>query len=214
MVDQIRIVIADDHPIVRQGLRQTMERESDLTVLAEADDGEAALRLINELKPDVVVMDLDMPVMSGFALLTALREHGISIGTIVLTVHQEKEFFDEAVRLGAQGYILKDSTVTDIVQGIRAVAAGQSYVSPALTSYLLSQARQEQVRPAGISQLTNTERTVLRLVAEYKTNNQIGEELCISPHTVKTHRKNITGKLGLEGNHALMKFALEHKPQL
>jgi DNA-binding NarL/FixJ family response regulator len=210
----IRILFADDHPIVRQGLRQTIEKEDDLTIVGEADNGQTALQLITELKPEVVVMDLDMPVMDGFALLTALRESNLPSRAIVLTVHQEQEFFDEAVRLGAQGYILKDSAVTDVVNGIRAVAGGASYVSPALTSYLFKQAREERVRPDAVAQLTNTERAVLKLVADYKTNNQIADLLCISPHTVKTHRKNINAKLNLEGNHALMKFALENKSKL
>ncbi len=210
----IRILFADDHPIVRQGLRQTIEKEVDLTIVGEADNGQTALELITELKPEVVLMDLDMPLMDGFALLTALRESDIPSRAIVLTVHQEQEFFDEAVRLGAHGYILKDSAVTDVVNGIRAVARGASYVSPALTSYLLRQAREDRETPDAVAQLTNTERAVLKLVADYKTNNQIADELCISPHTVKTHRKNINAKLNLEGNHALMKFALENKSKL
>lgn len=212
MTEPIRILIVDDHPIVRQGLRQTIEKEPDFVVLAEADNGQGALSLISELRPDVVVLDVDMPGMNGFELLKALRETK-SLAAIMLTVHQEEEFFQEALRLGAQGYILKESAITDIVNGIRAVAAGQNYVSPALTSYLFKKTQSE--RPGqGLEQLTATERSVLRLVAEYKTNNQIADELCISPHTVKTHRKNINAKLNLEGNHALMKFALENKTRL
>ena len=213
MTEPIRILIVDDHPIVRQGLRQTIEKEPDFVVLAEADNGQGALSLISELRPDVVVLDVDMPGMNGFELLKAWRETKMSLAAIMLTVHQEEEFFQEALRLGAQGYILKESAITDIVSGIRAVAAGQNYVSPALTSYLFKPPPSE--RPGyGLEHLTATERSVLRLVAEYRTNNQIADELCISPHTVKTHRKNINAKLNLEGNHALMKFALENKTKL
>ena len=209
---KIKIVIADDHPIVRQGLRMTIERESDLQIIAEAGNGEEALRIITEQKPDVAVLDVDMPNGNGFDVLLKLRENNEKTAVIMLTVHCEEEFFNEAMKHGAQGYVLKDSTVTDIVQAIRAVFAGQNYLSPAVTSYLF-QKRGKAVTD-GIEQLTPSEKNILKLISEYKTSNQIAEELFISPHTVKTHRKNICLKLNLEGNHALMKFALEHKSSL
>jgi DNA-binding NarL/FixJ family response regulator len=130
-------------------------------------------------------------------------------------VHCEEEFFNEALELGAKGYVLKDSSVTDIVACVRAVAAGQNYVSPALTTYLFRQRRGEAPRQrSGVDALTPTERQILKLIAEYKTSKEIAAALFISPHTVQTHRKNICVKLELEGNHALMRFALEHKSQL
>jgi DNA-binding NarL/FixJ family response regulator len=212
---QISILIADDHPIVRQGLRQVIEREADLKILAEADDGQAALEQIIELAPDVAVLDLDMPRMDGLELLRVLRERSLSVAVIMLTVHREEALFNHALQLGAQGYMLKDSALADIVNGIRAVAAGQNFVSPLLTSYLFQQriSAPKTNRPA-LAELTQTERQVLKLIAEYKTNNQIAEELYISPLTVKTHRRNISIKLGLEGKHTLMKFALDHKAEL
>jgi DNA-binding NarL/FixJ family response regulator len=211
MSDEIRLVIADDHPILRQGLRHIIEREVDLHVLAEADDGEVALENIITLQPDVAVLDVDMPKQNGFAVLRALTEKGLCVGIIMLTVHCEEEFFNEALRLGARGYVLKDSAIADIVSCIRAVAAGENYVSPTMTKYLFKRSRDNNQSPTGIAALTPTEKHILQLIADYKTNNQIAEELFISPHTVKTHRKNICTKLHLEGNHALMKFALEHK---
>ena len=190
----------------------TIERESDLQIIAEAANGEEALRIIIEQKPDVAVLDVDMPNGNGFDVLLKLRENNEKTAVIMLTVHCEEEFFNEAMKHGAQGYVLKDSTVTDIVQAIRAVFAGQNYLSPAVTSYLF-QKRGKAVTD-GIEQLTPSEKNILKLICEYKTSNQIAEELFISPHTVKTHRKNICLKLNLEGNHALMKFALEHKSSL
>lgn len=212
MKDTITILIADDHPIVRQGLRMTIERESDFKVVAEVGNGADALREIVEKKPDVVILDVDMPNGNGFDVLQKIRSAENFPSAIMLTVHCEEEFFNEALKNGAKGYVLKDSTVTDIVQAIRAVLAGQNYLSPAVTSYLF----QKQNKTDGniIEQLTPSEKNILRLIAEYKTSNQIAEELFISPHTVKTHRKNICLKLNLEGNHALMKFALEHKSAL
>lgn len=215
MDDKICVIIADDHPVVRQGLRQIIEREVDLEVLTEAGDGEAALESIVRLRPDVAVLDIDMPRMNGFDVLRALREKQTSGRVILLTVHREEEFFDEALRLGANGYVLKDSAVEDIVAAIRAVADGQNYVSPALTAYLFGQRQgQSNAAPSGLEHLTATEKQILKLIAEYQTNNQIAERLFISPLTVKTHRRNISLKLQLEGNHALMKYALEHKARL
>ena len=215
MNDEIRLIIADDHPIVRQGLRQLIEREADLKVIAEADNGEVALAEIEARKPDVAILDLDMPRMDGLEVLRLLRERAETVAVIMLTVHREEAFFTRALQLGAQGYMLKDSALADIVSGIRAVAAGQNYVSPLLTSYLFQQRKGAlKTEPQALEQLTQTERAVLKLIAEYKTNHQIADELCVSPLTVKTHRRNISIKLGLEGKHTLMKFALDHKDEL
>lgn len=213
MTTPIRLVIADDHPIVRQGLRQVIEKDAGLQVVAEAGNGQAALEQIKAMQPRVAVLDIDMPIMSGFEVARALAKLPLAVEIIFLTVHCEEEFFNAALELGARGYVLKDSSVTDIAACIRAVAAGQNYVSPALTSYLFRQ-RPTSRRQSGIDALTPTERQVLKLVAEYKTSKQIAAALFISPHTVQTHRKNICVKLELEGNHALMRFALEHQSQL
>src|ERR1700730_5522813 len=166
MSSEIRIIIADDHPIVRQGLRQVIEREADLKVIAEADDGVVALEQIVEFKPGVAVLDLDMPRMDGLEVLRNLRERALIVAIIILTVHREEAFFTRALQLGAQGYMLKDSALADIVNGIRAVAAGQNYVSPLLTSYLFQQksGAPKTERPA-LEQLTQTERQVLKLIA-------------------------------------------------
>jgi len=215
VIDVIRVVIADDHPIVRQGLRQVIEKDAGLQVVAEVGDGQAALEQIKATRPRVAILDIDMPMMSGFEVARALTKLPLAVEIIFLTVHCEEEFFNEALELGAKGYVLKDSSVTDIAACIRAVAAGQNYVSPALTAYLVQQRRSAAPRPrSAIDALTPTERQVLKLIAEYKTSKQIAAALFISPHTVQTHRKNICVKLELEGNHALMRFALEHKSQL
>lgn len=211
MSQEIRLIIADDHPIVRQGLRQIIEQEADLKVLAEAGDGAAAVRNAVALKPDVIILDVDMPKMNGFDALRRLSELELKVAAIILTVHCEKSFFNEAMKAGAKGYVLKDSAITDIVSSIRAVAAGQNYVSPAVTSYLLNPQGDAANKSSALPQLTPTEQQILQLIADYKTNNQIAETLFISPNTVKSHRKNICLKLKLEGNHALMKFALENK---
>jgi DNA-binding NarL/FixJ family response regulator len=186
-----------------------------LKVLAEENNGTAALESIIALKPDVAILDVDMPEMDGFEVLRELRERKAAVAVIMLTVHSEEAFFKKALELGAQGYLLKDGAIAEIVKGIRTVAAGQNYVSPVLTSYLFKQNRTEtKTGGSSVENLTTTERQILKLIAEYKTNYQIADELCISPLTVKTHRRNISIKLNLEGKHSLMKFALDNKDKL
>jgi len=214
---EIRIIIADDHPIVRQGLRQVIEGAPGLKVVAEAEDGQSALERIQACKPDVVVLDIDMPRLNGFAVARAMREQGCKAAIIFLTIHREEDLFSEALDLGAQGYVLKESAITDIVTSIRAAATGQHYTSPAMTTSLISRRRRSaellQRKPT-LNDLTPSERRILRLIADYKTSKEIAEELCISCRTVETHRTNISTKLEIRGSHSLMKFAVTHKSEL
>lgn len=214
---EIEILVADDHPIVRQGLRKIIEAERGLKVVAEATDGLTALDQIRSLKPRLAILDIDMPELDGFGVVRALRQEKIKVEVVFLTIHRDEDFFNEAINLGAKGYVLKDSALTDIVNCVRSVASGQHYVSPALTSLLLNRHRRtaslSQQRPE-LKDLSPTERRVLKLIAEYKTSREIAEELFISHRTVETHRTNIGKKLEIHGNHALMKFALDHKSEL
>jgi len=210
MAADIKILIADDHPIVRQGLRTIIESAPDLTVIAEAGDGKEALQMLLQLKPQVAVLDIDMPLMDGFSVARILREKEPGIEIIFLTVHREGSFLDKARKVGAKGYVLKDSALADIVTGVRAVTSGHSYVSPAMTSYLLN--RRGSAKQAGeLTDLTPAELTVLQMIAEYKTTKDIASALFVSPRTVETHRANICQKLNLRGSHALMKYALAQK---
>lgn len=217
MGNEISILIADDHPIVRQGLRQTIEVERGLKIVAEASEGRTALEQITSIKPDVAILDIDMPELDGFGVARLVGERKLPVSIIFLTIHREEDFFNEAMNLGAKGYVLKDSALADIVACIKAVAAGQPYVSPSLTSHLLN-LRQRSTKLStqvhGLKELSQTELRILKLVAEYKTNKEIADELFISHRTVETHRTNICNKLELRGNHALMKFALSHKSEL
>lgn len=215
--NEIRIVIADDHPIYREGLRRVIERDPALRVLAEASDGQEALAQIETCRPDVVVLDLDMPKLDGFGVARMLAEKRISVAAIFLTMHKDEDAFNEAMNLGVKGYVIKDSAVTDIVQAIRAVAAGDDFISQPLSGYLLRRARRgaELVeRKPSIADLTPAERRVLSLIAEHKTTKEIAAELFISPRTVDHHRANICAKLDLHGINALLKFAIAHKTQL
>jgi DNA-binding NarL/FixJ family response regulator len=214
---EIKVVIADDHPLVRDGLRRAIEATPNLKVVAEAGDGQVALERIQSLNPDVAVLDIDMPLMSGFDVARALRERGVPSAVIFLTIHREEDFFNEALDLGARGYVLKDSAATDIVAAIKAVAEGQHFTSPAMTSYLVNRSRRAAEFRRGkptLNDLTPTERRILTLIADYKTSKEIADELGVSHRTIETHRANICQKLELKGSHSLMKFALSHKSEL
>lgn len=214
-MNAIRILIADDHPIVRQGLRRVIEGDARLTIVAEVSDGLEAVEQLARLRPDIAVLDIDIPGLDGFGIAREMAARRLPAAIVFLTVHREARFFTEALRLGAKGYVLKDSAATDIISGIHAVAAGEHYTSPALTSYLIKRETGASAQGAQtLDELTPTERRVLAMIADYKTSRKIGEALHISHRTVETHRTNICVKLNLHGNHALMKFALDHKSEL
>lgn len=215
MKPEIKVVIADDHPIFRRGLCQIIESDPSIKVVAEADDGEAALVAVQEHVPQVAVIDVDMPNRDGFDVMQTIRAKRLPVAVIFLTMHKDERIFNKALDLGVTGYVLKDSAITEIVAGIKAVAAGQNYVSPALSTSLLKRAtRATTPPPPGLDNLTPTERRVLKLIAEYKTSKEIATELFISIRTVEHHRANISTKLELKGSHALLKFALDHHDRL
>ena len=138
MNTEIQIVIADDHPVFRHGLRQLIEIEQGLTVIGEAGDGQVALRMIQELRPNVAVLDVNMPQMKGFAVAREMQRQQLSVGIIFLTMHDDESMFNEALNVGAKGYLLKDSASGDIVSSIRMVAAGQHYISPTISVFLIN----------------------------------------------------------------------------
>jgi DNA-binding NarL/FixJ family response regulator len=215
MSEQIKIIIADDHPIFRSGLRQIIDAERQFKVIAEAADGETALQLIGEQKPDIVILDVNMPKMGGFAVAKELSRRGIDCEIVFLTMHSEEAIFNKARDLGAKGYILKDGAAMEIVNCLIAVNRGNFCASPAVTTYLFKRTRSDSSpKQCGIGDLTPTERTVLRLIADYKTSKEIADQLCISHRTVENHRHNICQKLNISGSNALVKFALQHQNEI
>lgn len=217
MEPEARIVIADDHPVIRLGLRQVLETESSFQVVAEAGDGEAALAEIERLKPKIVLLDVDMPKLDGFGAAREIDRRKLPVDIVFLTIHAEEDLFHAAMDLGAKGYILKESALAEIVQGLRAINAGQFYVSAPLTAHLLgrrSRANTIAERHPGLNSLTPAERSVLRGILEGKSSKQIGEQLFVHIRTVESHRANMCQKLGLRGHNALYRFALEHKSEL
>ena len=217
MNPEISIVIADDHPVFCQGLRQIIEMEPGLEIVGEARDGAAALSMIRELKPDVAVLDINMPKMKGFDVARELRQQGLKAAIIFLTMYDDERMFNEALNVGALGYLLKDSATSDIAESVRAVAAGQHFISPSISRFLINRSSRSaalsEKRPS-LNDLTPTELRVLKLISEHQTSKEIAAQLFISYRTVENHRTSICHKLGIHGSNALIKFALEHRYEL
>jgi DNA-binding NarL/FixJ family response regulator len=217
MQKEITVVVADDHPVFRQGLRQIIELEQGLKVLGEASDGRAALTLIQELRPDVAVLDVNMPEMKGLDVAREIQRQELPVGIIFLTMYDDERMFNEALNVGARGYLLKDSAISDIVTSIRTVAAGQHYISPTISNYLVKRSVRSTALAAqasSLKDLTPTELRILKLIAQNQSSKLIAAKLFISYRTVENHRYSICRKLGLHGNNALVTFALEHRSEL
>jgi len=214
MSEKIKVLIVDDHPLFRQGLRQVVEADSRFELVAEAGDGATALRWIQERSPDVAVLDVDLPRLSGLEVARALQGKGLPTRVIILTMYKEEEIFNRALDFGAVGFVLKENAVEDILNSIVAVAAGKHYLSSTISGYLLrrrSRAEELATKKPGLNDLTKAERRILKLIAEKKTSREIATELFISQRTVDAHRAHISAKLDLHGNHSLLQFALENR---
>ncbi|MBX7174565.1 MAG: response regulator transcription factor [Pyrinomonadaceae bacterium] len=217
MKAKVKIFIADDHPIFRNGLRQIIETDSRLKIVGEADNGEQAISALEDLEVDVAILDIDMPQMDGFEVVRLIKQKRLSIEVIFLTMHKDERFLNTAFDLGIKGYILKDSAVTEIVQCVKSVSEGQEFVSHQLLGFLINRARNATElarKQPQVNQLTPTERQILKLIGDYKTSKEIAEQMAIGIRTVEHHRANICEKMELKGKHALLKFAVEHKSNL
>ncbi len=207
----IRVIIADDHPLLRSGLRETLEQDDVIDVIHEAGDGVEALATIRRHRPDIAILDIEMPGMNGLDIVRTLRGEAHPTRIIILTIHRSKRLFDKMQELGVDGYILKESSVGDILDGILSVYHGEQFISPVLAAGMFRDPSPIPIDGCpDLGVLSRAERRVLRLVAENRTSREIADILCISQHTVTRHREHIAGKLDLHGNFALMRFCLEH----
>ena len=213
----IRILIADDHPLFRLGLSSAVRQNTHIEVVAEAADGETALTNIADLDPDVAVLDIDMPKLNGLGVAREMRLQKLRAQIVFLTAHDGEDLFDSAMDLGANAYLLKDSALTEISVAIEAVAAGDFYVTPTMTAHLIKRrARSRQLAKGfpGLEELTPIERRIIQMVAANKSSRDIADALGLQPRTVENRRTAICDKLGLHGPNALLKFVLEHRSQI
>jgi DNA-binding NarL/FixJ family response regulator len=209
----LRILVADDHAVVRQGLKLLINSQPDMTVVGEAADGAAVLKQAAAVKPDIVVMDLSMPGMNGLVATRALKEARPSVEVVALTRHDDETFLQEVLRAGASGYVLKQSNPVEFLQAIRAVAAGGVYLDPAMTPRVAdglltkasSRARDSTSTPTPISE---RESDVLRLIAVGHSNKEVAAQLNISVKTVEVHKANAMKKLGLTGRVDLIRYGM------
>lgn len=198
MSEGLRVVIADDHTVVRQGIRIVLEEVPGLEVVGEAGDGAGALRLIAKFKPDVAVLDVTMPEKTGLEVAKELRDSGSDLGILILSMHDDPEYVLQAVRAGADGYVLKDVAPSELRDAIQAVASGKEFFAERVTHQLSVGLREELEREqkrTRIGSLTGREVEVLVRIADGNTNREIGKELGISPRTVETHRERVMAKL-------------------
>jgi DNA-binding NarL/FixJ family response regulator len=211
------IILADDHPLMRKGLREMIEEEGGFTIVAETNNGESALQLIEQHRPLIALLDIDMPKLSGLEVAEAVRKLKLQVRIIFLTMYDTENIFRRAMDLGVMGYVLKESAANEIVEALRTVRDGKHYITPAVSGLLVRQSAPSAFRADeqfALSQLTTAERKIITLIAQDKSTKEIADALFISPRTVDTHRNNICKKLGLHGSNALLKFALDVKQLL
>jgi len=207
----LRLVLADDHPVVRKGLRALLEAEPDLRVAGEAADGLEAVKLSEQEKPDVLIVDWMMPGLGGLEVIRQVRSRSPRTRCVVLSMHANEAYVLEALKNGASGYVLKEESHAAMVEAVRAVAAGRRYLSPPLSEKIIETflSGGEAVAEDSYERLTDRERGVLHLAAEGRTNSEIADRLCVSPRTVETHRAHLMQKLGLKNQTELIRFALK-----
>mgnify|MGYP000689971123 CR=1 FL=1 len=207
----VTVLLADDHPIVRQGLRRLLEAEADFKIVGEASDGLQAVQMAERFKPDILVVDMMMPGMNGMEVLRQLSKISPATRAIVLSMQSSDAYVVEALKCGACGYVLKDTGPSELVQAVRAVYQGKRYLSPALSERLIQAFIQtaQELPPDPFDSLTSREREVLQLSAEGNTAAQIAQKLSISPRTAELHRTNLMKKLNLNSQKDLIRFAIK-----
>ncbi len=210
-VTKVRVLVAEDHAVVREGIRMILDAQPDVEVIGEARDGEEAVRLAHTLRPDVVIMDISMPKMNGVQATQELKRHHPEMQVLILTMHEEESYVFQLLRLGAAGYVLKRAAATDLVEAVRAASRGEAFLYPAVARSVVQDYLDRMRAGEGGGRydgLTDREREILVLIAEGLTNSQIADRLFISVKTVQTHRAHIMEKLDLHDRSLLVRYAV------
>jgi len=207
---RIRILLADDHAVLRAGLRALLAAQDDLEVVGEASDGAEAIRLCQTLRPDVVVMDIGMPGVSGIDATARIKRDLPGTKVLILSMHDDRGYLRQVLRVGASGYVLKKAADTELLAAIRAAARGEVFLDPTLAKALVDEVMAPRVAGAEPPALSDRERDVLRLLAHGHTNQQVADRLCISVKSVETYKARLMEKLGLKGRAELVRYALHH----
>ncbi len=214
MESEVKLLIVDDHPVFRRGLQEIIQENPGYRIVGDASDGEKALQLAGELKPDVVIVDIDMPRLNGLEVMRALQKSRSPAIVMVLTMYKEEDMFNAAMDLGVKAYVLKENAADEILAALDKVLRNETFISPSLSS--IGRRRNDRVQELLLSKpqiddLTFAERRILKLIAEDRTSKEIADLLQISTKTVENHRQSICHKLNLHGSHSLLKFAFDHK---
>lgn len=217
MKEPITLVTVDDHPIFRRGLREVIDEEQHYQIVGEASDGVEGLRLVEELRPDIVILDVDMPQLNGLQMARALRRESNPPRMVFLTMYKDEDMFNAAMDLGVMAYVLKENATEEIITALNEVVAGNTFYSSSMEK--IGQRREDRVQSLlestpQLDLLTPAERRILKLISEDHTSKEIAELLKISVKTVENHRLNICHKLEVRGSHSLLKFAFDHKSLL
>ena len=213
MENKKKIVIAEDHTILRDGLRALISSQNNLEVIGEAGDGREAVRIVDNLEPDLLLIDLSMPKMNGIEAVKEIKNQHPDIKVIILTVHKSDEYIFASLKAGANGYMLKDASQNELLLAIQYVLNGKSYISPSISDRVIDAYLNTAPKDTTFSvldNLTSREREILKLIAEGYTNKKIADHLCISLKTVEKHRANLMNKLDLKNTAALTTFAIEN----
>jgi len=217
MPQQVSILIVDDHPLLRRGVRDSIAENPRFRIIGEASDGEDAMRLVSSLKPDIAIVDIDMPRLNGLEMLRALRHLPFAVKTVILTMYKEEDMLNAALDLGAMAYVVKENAVNDVLAALEKVARGETFLSSMM--WEAGERRSDRVQQLLLSRpqietLTPSERRILKLVGQDYTSKEIANVLNLSVRTVDNHRQNICHKLNLHGTHSLLKFAFDHSAHL
>jgi two-component system response regulator NreC len=207
----INLILVDDHEVVRTGLKMLLDEQPDMVIVAETDTGERAIKLVDEYHPDVVVMDITLPDMSGIKVTERIKSKYPDVAVVALTIHDDEQYFFKMLQAGASGYVPKRAAPEDLISAIRAAYAGETYLYPSLAKALVSDfvgRKSEGQNQETLNGLTSREQEVLEKLAQGLTNEEIADELLISKHTVARHRENIMHKLNLHNRSELVKYAI------